>query len=225
LAKNLELAGIDPLSAEGKKIIKESITKPGVKIDLNRGLDFKIPNGFQLLDPNNPTKGVTPIPGGPKDTLTGETAGKTQMLRTAQKAAKGIDKFVFNEDGSLNRINLFNAAFGTPGTDGRKLRTMFEFGIQGITRIETGAAMPDAEVDNTRQRFMPSVLDSLETAKLKLQMFNEFLGGTLKLLDPSGRFDATRFNAELVKRGGGVTPPTLDQPATNQPQRNIEVDF
>lgn len=229
LAKNLELAGIDPRSPEGIKIIKESITKPGVKIDLNKGLDFKIPTGFQLLDPNNPTKGVTPIPGGPKDNLTGENAGKAQMLRTAQKAAKGIEKLVFDADGSLNRTNLFNAAFGTPGTDGRELRIKMEFGIQGITRIETGAAMPESEVDNTRERFMPSVFDSIKIAKLKLQMFNEFLGGTLRLLDPTGRFDAARFNEELINRGGQAAPATTGQaqpePTTTQPQRNIVVDF
>jgi hypothetical protein len=220
LAKNLELAGIDPRSPEGIKIITESITKPGVKIDLNKGVDFKIPNGFMLDKKNGKILGIKPIPGGPKDTLTGENAAKAQMLRTAQKAAKGINKFVFDEDGTLNRTNLFNASFGTPGTAGRELRNKMEFGIQGITRSETGAAMPESEVDNTRERFMPSVFDSVATAKLKLQMFNEFIGGTLKLLDPTGRFASDRFNAELVNRGGEVAPSS-----SNQPQKNIVVDF
>jgi len=211
------LAGIDPLSAEGKKIIKESIVKPGVKIDINKGLDFKVPAGFRAAK-NKETgqiDGVEPIPGGPKDTLSGENAAKAQMLRTALKAAEGIRGFIFEKDGSLNRTNLFNASLGTPGTKGRELRTKMEFGIQAITRGETGAAMPDSEVDNTRERFQPSVFDSLKTAELKIDMFFDFLNGNLDLIDPTGRLNEDgirtgqlnieRFNEELIRRGGVPT--------------------
>lgn len=235
LAKNLELAGIDPKSAEGKKIIKESITKPGVKIDLNKGLDFKLPTGFMVDKRDGKIIGVKPIPGGPKDNLSGENAAKAQMLRTARKAAEGIDTFVFDKEGEIDRVNLFNAKFGTPGTQGRELRNKMEFGIQAITRSETGAAMPESEVDNTRERFMPSPFDSKETIQLKLDMFDEFITGTLKLIDPTGRFNSTRFNEELINRGGFPTElePAAPAPAqaapapvapgqTNQP---VIVDF
>lgn len=209
LIRNLEAIGIDPLSAEGRDIVKKSLTKPGVRINLSEGLDFKIPPGFMLLDKNDPTKGVTPIPGGPKDSLSGETAAKTQMLRTARKAAVDIEGLIFEEDGSLNRGNLFNAQFNTPFTEGRKLRNKMEFGIQAITRLETGAAMPAEEVENTRTRFMPTIGDTVEIANLKINMFDEFTRGTLKLLDPSGRFDSERFNEELQRR-------------IPQPQRTID---
>jgi len=239
LAKNLELAGIDPQSVEGRQIIKDAITKPGVKIDLNKGLDFKIPAGTRLVDRNDPTKGVEPIPGGPKDTLSGENAAKAQMLRTAIKASKGIRGLVCAKDGSLDRVNLFNANFATPGTKGRELRNKMEFGIQAITRGETGAAMPDSEVDNTRERFQPSLFDSVKTANLKLKMFDEFLRGNLKLIDPTGRFNTERFNDELTARGGEVTTPEVTTPQDTgkttaledvnklkqQRQKNIRVDF
>jgi len=205
LIKNMIAAGIDPDSKEGKKIIIQAITKPGVNINLNKenaGL-FKTPIGFMLLDPDDPTKGVTPIPGGPKDTSSTENAAKTKMLQTAKKASKGVRSLVFNKDGGLDRANLFNAQFNVPGTDGRELRTRMEFGIQAITRLETGAAMPPEEVENTRTRFMPSVGDSTKIAKIKLDMFDDFLSGTLKLLDPSGRFAGERFQTELDKRSGG----------------------
>lgn len=228
LAKNLELAGIDPKSVEGKKIIRESITKPGVKIDLNKGADFKIPIGFRPVKENGLTVGVEPVPGGPKDNLTGETAGKTQSLRGGLKAAENIEDLIFDKDGSLNNLNLFNAFFGTIGTDGRELATRYEVGIQAITRNETGAAMPPEEIENTRLRFQPSIFDSVKTARLKIQMFREFMSGTLKLLDPTGRFNAERFDIELTERGGTPTERTTfsereSAPAgTDQP---IVVDF
>lgn len=157
---------------------------------------FKMPSGFQLLDPNDQTKGITPIPGGPRDNFKGETAAKVQMMRTARKAAEGINAFIFDEEGELDRINLFNAQFNTPFSEGRELRTKMEFGIQAITRLETGAAMPPEEVENTRLRFMPTVGDTKEIAELKIEMFNDFLSGVLKLIDPSGRLGKPRFNAE-----------------------------
>ncbi len=216
LIKNLEAIGIDPNSPEGRDIVVKSLTKPNIKIDLGEGLDFKVPPGFMLLDKNDPTKGVTPIPGGPKDSLTSENAAKAVMLQTAQKGAIGIRKLVFNADGTLDRTNLFNAAFNTPGTEGRKIRNRMEFGIQAITRLETGAAMPKEEVENTRTRFMPTLLDSVEIATLKLQLFDEFLAGTLKLIDPSGRFDAERFDTELQSRLNAPPPGEESAISTDQ---------
>lgn len=238
LAKNLELAGIDPKSAEGKKIIKESIVKPGVKIDINKQQGFKVPNGFMLLDENDPTKGVTPIPGGPQDTIKGENAGKVQMLRTAQKAFSEIRGLVFKKDGSLDNTNLFTSNLdipftgrkGVPLTEGATLRARFEFGIQAITRLETGAAMPDNELQNTRTRFQPSVTDSKEVVELKLDMYEDFINGTLKLVDPSGRLDAERFDAAVVERGGNPadfvpTESAQVDAAPAQPDQPIVVDF
>ncbi len=232
LAKNLELAGIAPDSIEGQKLIRESITKPGVKIDLNQGAGFKLPPGFKFRDPKNPSAGVEPIPGGPKDRVTGVDASKIAMLQTAKAAFNGNPKgkteserqsvrdLVFDKDAKtgavtgLDRLNLLTANtglgipftdIGTPGipfTEGDLLRTKMEFGIQAITRNETGAAMPPAEVENTRIRFMPRLTDSVEIAEIKLNMFEDFLNGTVQLLDPTGRFNEARFDAELTRRSG-----------------------
>ncbi len=211
LIRNLRSIGIDPLSDEGKKIVKESITKPGTQININEGLaDFKVPKGFMFdKDETGKIIGIKPIPGSKADRLGAGDATKVQMLRTAQKAAKGIRKLIFDKFDKkgigieLNRGNLFNAAFNVPFSDGRKLRNKMEFGIQGITRGETGAAMPPAEVDNTRIRFTPSIFDTAEIARLKLEMFDDFLSGTLQLIDPSGRFNEDRF--------GNPVKPTFDK--------------
>ena len=215
--KNLLAAGINPNSAEGRELIKKAVGgKGGVTVNVgDTEPPFKVPSGFMLRDPNDPAQGVKPIPGGPTDNLTAENAAKTQMLRTAQEAFKGVKDLVFDKKGGLNRINIANAALNTPGTEGRMLKTMMEFGIQGITRAETGAAMPDKELDNTRIRFMPAVGDTVEVANIKLKMFEDFIGGTLRLIDPTGRFNESRFQNELTKRSSRGNKSKDSRPVLN----------
>ena len=183
-----------------KAITKETSASKGINVNIGGEPAFKVPTGFMLKDASNPALGVTPIPGGPKDKEGGESAGKLQMLRTAETALQGASDLIFNEDGSPDWKNILAASANIPKTEGRELRNQMEFGIQAITRLETGAAMPESEVKNTRERFQPSVYDSPETIKLKMEMFKDFITGTIKLFDPSGRLDDERFMAELNKR-------------------------
>jgi hypothetical protein len=133
-------------------------------------------------------------------------AGKVQMMRTAQEALQGVEKLLYNQDGSLNRLNLAAArvpglGVTVPGTDGQMLATQFEQGIQAITRMETGAAMAPSEIENTRTRFQPGALDSEPVAALKLKLFKGFVDGSLSLVqkDKNGnaRFDDAKFNTEF----------------------------
>jgi len=214
--------------ATGGEGLAKPAKQPGVQVNVGGEPNFKVPTGFMLKDPQNPKKGVTPIPGGPQDKLSGESAGKAQMLRTAKKQIGLIKKLTFDKDGSPDWVNIANSAAKTPKTEGRKLAAAMEVGIQAITRLETGAAMPPSEVDNTRARFQPSVKDSAEVVKLKLDMFEDFISGALRLLAPDGRFDEQRFNEEFESRLG-QTQPTSDQiqegaTATN-PQTGQRVIF
>jgi len=169
-------------------------------------LPYKIPNGFMLKDQNDPSQGVVPIPGSGKDASPPEQAGKTQMLRTAKNALSSVEGLLFNDDGTINDLNVVNASTNTPYTSGRRMRAYMEQGIQAITRAETGAAMPATEIENTRIRFQPSPLDDEATKIAKYDMFKEFVSGSLSLIDPSGRFQEDRFNRELKSRGGNPTP-------------------
>ncbi len=168
--------------------------------------EFKIPSGYRLVNPENPGLGLEPIPGSGVDTATPEKAAKQQMMRTAKEAVPIVKELLFNKDGSINRKNIFTMDVplvpgdkGIPWTDGKKLRTAMEFGIQAITRGETGAAMPPSEVDNTRERFQPSIWDNDETIKLKLEMYEKFINGSIHLMDPTGKFSHDRFNNEKAK--------------------------
>ena len=200
MSEKLRLAGIDPATEEGKEFVRRMITRPLSKTELNINKSvppFKVPEGFMLVDPNDYTKGVTPIPGGSKDNLSGENASKAQMLKNAKIALDQAEELLFLEDGTIDAALLASAAVNLPRTDGRAFNIFMEQGIQAITRNETGAAMAPSELQSTRDRFKPSILDDEPTQRAKLKLFRNYLDGTLKMLDPSGRFSADRFQTHL----------------------------
>lgn len=242
IEKQLDAAGVtDP--ATRSKIILDTLQKPSTQVtiqNLERG--FKVPVNFMLRDENNPSLGVKPIPGGPADRPGAENVGDLAMLQIARQAFDGVRGLVFErtEEGeidrnNLNRTNLFNALVGTPGTDGAELATRMEFGIQGITRVETGAAMPPSEVSNTRKRFEPRPTDSAKIANIKLDMYEAFINGTIDLLNPSDNITSQfkfipqisdeKFNAEFNRRlneAGRAT--STQQPAGTQTAPVIRFD-
>lgn len=178
----------------------------GPLVEVNTGLN-KPPANYMWKDPNNPAAGVDPIPGGPAEKTNVGDAGKEQMLEVARSATPNINRMLFNPDGSINRKNLAASSFGgIPYTQGKTLANQFELGIQAITRLETGAAMPAEELENTRARFQPGPLDSDELIRIKYQMYQDFINGSLKLVQKSKGgdvvFDEALYNAELQKRLG-----------------------
>lgn len=199
--KALGTYGLD-VNATGEQLQNARLAsnKAGAPVVNVGGQSYKVPDGFMLKDPQDPNKGITPIPGGPRDNLTTENAAKTQSLKTAADQVPKIRNLIFDEEGGIDRVNLANAAIGTPFTDGRTLDQLYEFGIQAITRGETGAAMPPEELLNTAKRFKPSLADSDEMIEAKVNIFEDFLNGTIKLIDPSGRFNEDRFQSELTKK-------------------------
>lgn len=220
-AKQQELALIDSQVAK-----QNADKKSGVTVNVGDDNSFSVPSGFMLRDPKNPGKGIQPIPGGPADKQTVESASKTAAIELSRKQIPEIEKLLFNEDGSINRKNLRNSSIslpftntkGIPFTKGSELATRMEVGIQAITRAETGAAMPPEEVENTRKRFQPGALDSDNQVKIKLEMFKDFLNGSLKLIRPDGKFNAERFEDEFLSRQQAREKAAATPPAPSKPQ-------
>lgn len=176
---------------------------------------FKIPPGYAPVNPSDLSAGLIRVPGGPAEEVSSQDAGRIQMIRTAQKdigASRGdVEGLLFNKnpDGtpnysSPNRTNIAAAnATGIPFLEsvpfskGRDMRTAIEQGIQAITRIETGAAMPQSEIENTMTRYMPRSGDSDKTILQKWNRFKDFIGNANKLMDPSQRFEGDRFKSDL----------------------------
>lgn len=177
---------------------------------------FKVPGGFRKKDITNPSAGIEAIPGGKTDASTLNDAGKTQLLRVAQATIPELKSIYFKDDDSVNWLNIVNSInIGVPGVSslqiqgfpksrGRTAASLMDQGIQAITRIETGAAMREEELEHTRRRFLPSPLDSEELVRMKLLLYEAFLQGTVNLLNPSGSFDDRRFDDGLnYLRAGG----------------------
>lgn len=204
LQKNLQAAGLQPGTPEFQDALMNQMNKRQMTINLPSP-----PQGYFYVDPENPSAGLKAIPGGPSEELAPEKASKLQMQNTAAKQLPLIQSLLFDENGTPNYKNitlsqnvplLVTDIQGIPHTSGRQMRAAYEQGIQAITRGETGAAMPQEELQNTMARFFPSPLDDAATVKLKWEMYNDFITGNLKLLDPTGRFNTVRFNEQFKRR-------------------------
>ena len=225
-----EISDIDlsPQGLQGVMASPASIGVDGIDPRVRKKLlDSQAGKGRIPVDPEDLNKGFKDLPG--TQAKTPEAAAKIQMLRTGLEAADDVERLIFNEDGSVNRQNLTSADVpligSIPFTEGRELRTKMEFGIQAITRAETGAAMPESEVENTRVRFMPRVGDSDSVVNLKLKMFRQFLNGSLDLIKKGDTpsLDQAKFNKvfetkarddfkqRFLQSNPGATPEDADQ--------------
>jgi hypothetical protein len=188
---------------------------------LAAGPGFKIPSGY-MPDPNNP-EGIVSIPGHKAERFTPEQASKIQMMRGAQSRLPMAKKLLFNPDGSVDSTNITTSRIGggIPYTEGAELATVMEEGVQALTRGETGAAMPESEVDNVRKRFQPNVFDSDAVVRLKWQMYQDAINGSLQLTDPQGRFSIQKLDTELNSRMKNIPE---DDPAPDSGWKIERVD-
>lgn len=204
-AKQKDYEYLISIGKDQKEAYKTVYGNKGQTINIDTGGAFKLEPGYMLKDPSDPSKGQTPIPGGSKDKLNAGDAAKAAMVLTAKENVEDIKGLVYNKKGKVDWGNIAQAKVplvgGTiPFTKGRELGVRMEFGIQAITRLETGAAMPPQEVENTRKRFQPVIGDTEEIVKVKLKMYEDFMSRTIKLIAPDGRFDEQRFQSEYIKR-------------------------
>ena len=116
--------------------------------------------------------------------LTPENAGKVAMAQQSIDAIGTFRKLAFDKDGGLNRGLI--AAVSTPGmagmpgySDARIARSAIRNAIEAKLRLETGAAATSSEVDRTLDRFLPTIGDTAESAKFKLDELEKFFKSSL----------------------------------------------
>lgn len=254
LVRNLETGGVDLSTKAGKDLLIKVLTAPKtvIKDRVVKLSPDTVPVNPEAWDRGDFSDGVKAVKGSKADRFGVGDAAKVEMVLTAQKAVgkpgdvNGVDGLVYetfedkngnrvlkrDSDGNLDvdRVTLAQSFISLPNSDGQLLNVKMEMGIQAITRGETGAAMPPSEVENTRIRFMPKVSDSDEVIKLKLEMFRDFLDGSLKLIDPTGTripagegkefiqgaFNQEAYDRELEKR-------TKNQGSTKVGRFNVRV--
>jgi len=136
---------------------------------------------------------------------TPEQAGKIMMMNSAKALLPTIKTTLFKEDGGVNwdnvkksNIPIIGGAVPWSG-EAKRLANAYEVAIQGITRSETGAAMPASEVDNTRERYQCNVWDTEDSCVQKYLSLKLFVNGYTKLVskgrDGKAHFDSAKADA------------------------------
>lgn len=179
--------------------------KASTNINLSQGEKY-IPTN-ELKDMMYP--GGEPIPPGTtyaqafkngavlKNQISADVAGRVAMIDAALDAFPTVRDNVLDDNGQLDQRVMKEMAaleyvpFGLAGiavsSRAKQAYTALETGMQAITRLETGAAMPQEEVRNTKTRFMPGPFDGVETQNQKLKSYLYFLNNAKDLLDPMKR--------------------------------------
>lgn len=125
----------------------------------------------------------------PDKNFTAETAGKLKMLDQAGADVKDIRSIIFDPQGKLKKDVLFGTSVpftAGVGGDSRKVYSAIENAVAAKLRAETGAAANVDEVKKTSQRFAPTILDTPESAKYKLDRLEEYVNSTYSIVDPTG---------------------------------------
>ena len=208
------IVGFDPA---GNPVVVDA---SGAQLAARTGLTpaaqtFKLPTGFMLRDPEDPSKGVQPIPGGPADTLTPEQGAKAQLVQGALENATVLDRLIFEGgdvlNGEIDRTNIASSAVSLPGTQGRTLNVLLKDAIEAKIRAESGAAVPETEVVRAAERFRPSMFDSDETIRVKRLLLQQFLAGTFDKFDPTGRFKRTKTIDALTEQMDEIVRRVADE--------------
>jgi hypothetical protein len=156
------------------------------KLSDPNGVQDKAPTGYRwgaLDSSGNPT--LEAIPGGPAQELNAEQAVKLQFLRQAQTSANKINDLVFKQDGSINRAALFSNTLGIPRSEGREIRSNMFMGVDSALRGMMGSRYNKEASEMYYKHFMPNNTDTDGQIREKLQSYNDFVTGSLKLLEGS----------------------------------------
>ena len=188
--------------------------------DVNHPKGQNPPTGYAF----NPDGSLHSIKGGPADASiahsvpSGTEAGQLAIVKQGQDAIGDIKNLMFDKNGDLNKGVVTEAAGinvplvgKTPAFSdaARKLRTAFYNMANAKLRLESGAAVPESEVQRTADAYLASALDSDATAQFKLQApeqyFKDFLatsGRSSAILTPpvvAGVTDATPTSTSTLQ--------------------------
>lgn len=126
--------------------------------------------------------------------LSPSEAGKGGMYEQARKDSSLVKDYFLDEKGEPNFKNIALATelpfVGViPKSPGGAAHNAMDGIIQAFLRAETGAAATPSEVKNIKSRYMPSVTDSADLVKKKINSLIQRLDATKKMYDPEGRYD------------------------------------
>ena len=143
----------------------------------------KPPAGYRFTESGD----LEAIPGGPATKQSAEAAGKVALIKQGEKDIGRFRNLIMDEDGDFDRLKL--AALVDipliPGIDKGTLGAREEYStlfnaINARLRLESGAAVPESEVERALRAFLPNPFDSQKTIKSKIDRMEEFFTSAKK---------------------------------------------
>lgn len=133
----------------------------------------KAPPGYRWSADGN----LEAIPGGPATSISAEAGGRLAMMETAMPAVQQArDVFLkpWGITGAIGQAVMPEQLSNWSGEVGRAKRSV-RAAIEAALRVMTGAAAPEPEVVRYLDIFMPTMTDTRETAKQKLDLLEAFM--------------------------------------------------
>lgn len=139
--------------------------KEAGRSQINLDTGEKLPSGYRWVDPNDKTKGVQPIPGGPGEQIPGELAARVGMSESFAGQAPALRERLKSGD-MTGPIDSLMGQFGM-GERGETYRQL-QSGTDALMRLLTGAGMNETEARAYAERYLPTMKDDPESAVGKL---------------------------------------------------------
>lgn len=193
------------------KMYEPSINKPLTTSDYEK---WMLPGGGDL-PPGTTWKDLKTLKAVRRNEQTPDTAGRLSMLQAAISTFPMLDSYILRPDNTVNRRVMDGAfyigsdptkakIFATGGlkffgnynkdelAQVKQVAQAMEMGFQGITRTETGAAMPPEEVDNTKARFQPTPTDGDVVIRQKYLAMKYFIENAANMMDRRVQYNGTK---------------------------------
>ena len=186
------------VNGEGKEVYRNqdkliNVPEGGSLYNPNTGLMVaggtpKPPQGFEWIDPQDRSKGLRAIPGGPGEHIPEGAAGRLALMETARKGVKdarsvyerswGVGDLARQGAANLPYVGDLAIASGDVGIAQRNIRVA----VESALRTMTGAAAPEPEVVRYAAMFTPGAKDTVASAKQKLDALDNFMDRAAKLV-------------------------------------------
>jgi hypothetical protein len=149
----------------------DALQQQALQAKNNTQVQVNLPAGYVPLDPKDITKGVTPIPGGPADKMSGESAKLAGIAELGLKAMSNI-KDVSSNANFVQAAVLPNFA---QTEDAQKLQLFINQSTEAIGRLHSGGAIGKEELPKF-EALTPKLGDKPEVINFKIDALNKEFG-------------------------------------------------
>lgn len=159
----------DKLALENKRLQNRKLQKEISQVGVSAGSGEKAPAGYRFTQ----TGDLEAIAGGPATKQSAEAAGKIALIKQGLADVEAFESQIKNKDGAFNRAKIAGLrVYGRPNA--RDEYSKLNNSLNARLRLESGAAVPETEVERAFETFAPNPFDSDATIESKLKRQKEF---------------------------------------------------